>query len=59
MPVAQRLRPFGTTIFAEMSALADQTGSINSLGGSAGPCRAMISTMAMAAALVSTTLRTT
>ena len=28
-PLIQRMQPFGTTIFAEMSALAAQTGSIN------------------------------
>src|SRR5690349_24266494 len=28
-PLVARMRPFGTTIFAEMSALAVQTGSIN------------------------------
>ncbi len=28
-PLVQRLRPYTTTIFAEMSALATQTGSIN------------------------------
>ncbi|MDW5595561.1 aminotransferase class I/II-fold pyridoxal phosphate-dependent enzyme [Conexibacter stalactiti] len=29
VPVARRLRPFGTTIFTEMSALAQRTGAIN------------------------------
>ena len=28
-PLVERMRPFGTTIFAEMSALAQRTGSIN------------------------------
>ncbi len=28
-PVARRLRPFGTTIFTEMSALAQRTGALN------------------------------
>jgi len=28
-PLASRLTGFGTTIFAEMSALADRTGAIN------------------------------
>jgi len=29
VPVARRLRPFGTTIFTEMSALAQRTGALN------------------------------
>ena len=29
MPLVERMRGFGTTIFAEMSALATQTGAIN------------------------------
>ena len=28
-PLVARMRPFGTTIFTEMSALATRTGSIN------------------------------
>ena len=28
-PLVARMRPFGTTIFAEMSALAERTGAVN------------------------------
>ena len=28
-PLVERMRPFGTTVFAEMSALAVRTGSVN------------------------------
>ena len=33
-PLVQRLRPYTTTIFAEMSALATATGSIGTTAGS-------------------------